>query len=62
MRINKESSINDVSRKLLVICKKFVSYYLKKLLNSCITSGVYPSVFKIAEIKSIDKKSSLHNI
>ena len=29
MRLNKEGGINDISRKFLVICKNYFSYYLK---------------------------------
>ena len=56
MRLNKEGSINHISRKILDICKNFVSHYLKELFNFCITSGVYPNVFKIAQISPIHKK------
>ena len=62
MRLNKEGGINDVSHNFLVICKNYVSYYLKELLNFCITPGVYPNVFKNAQNTLILKKPSLHNI
>ena len=45
MYLNKEGSINDVSRKFLVMCKHYVSIYLKELFNFSITSDVYPNVF-----------------
>ena len=46
IRLNKEGSINDISRKILVVCKNYVSYYLrKKLFNFSIISGVYLDIF-----------------
>ena len=57
MRLYTEDGINDISRKILLICKKYVSYYLKELINSCITSGVYHTVFKNAQITPTHKKA-----
>ena len=60
MRLNNEGGINDVSRKFPVICKNFFSYCMKEIFNFCITTGVYPDVFKIAQITPSHKKGSLH--
>ena len=62
MRFNKEGGINNISRKFLIICKNYVSYYLKDPFNFCIISGISPNVFKIAQITPTHKKGSLHNI
>ena len=62
MRQNKEGDVNDISRKILVICKSHVSYHLKELFNFCIISGIYPNVFKISQNTPIRNKCSLHNI
>ena len=34
--LNKEGGINDVSRIFLVMCKNYISCYLKQLFNPCI--------------------------
>ena len=62
MRLNKEGGTNDISRKFLVICKYYVSCYLKEIIEFCVISGVYPNVFKNAQITPIYKKGPLHNI
>ena len=59
MRLEKEGGIKDIYRKFLVICKNNVSYYQKEVFNISTTSGVYPKVFKIAQITSLHKKSYL---
>ena len=58
VRPNNEGSNNDISRKFLVICRNYVSLLLEDLFNFCITSGVYPDVFKIPQITPIHRKGS----
>ena len=62
IRLNKGGGINDCSRKFLVICKNLVSYYLKEPFNFCITSDVYPNVYKNCSNTTILKKGYPHNI
>ena len=62
MQLDKEVCINDVSGKFLVICKNCVSYYMKELLNLCVTSGVYPNVFIIYQITPIHNKGYFHSL
>ena len=61
MRLKEEGDINEISQKLLVMCKNHVAYHLKELLKFCITSGVYPNIFEIAHITHIHKKGSSHD-
>ena len=53
MQLNKEGGINDV------MCKNYVSFYLKELFNFGITLGVYTNVFKTAQITHMHKKGSV---
>ena len=62
MCLNKEGVINDISRIFLVMCKSNVAYHQKELLNVCVTSRVYPNIFKITQITPINKKSSPNDI
>ena len=62
MCLIKEGGINDISRKFLVMCKNHNAYHLNGLLNFCIASGVYSSIFKFIQITPIYKKGSLHYI
>ena len=50
------------AEKNIGIYKNYVSYDLKELFNFCIISGVYPNVFKVAQITPIYKKGSFHII
>ena len=53
MSLNKEGDINDVYLKLLIMCKNHVAYHLKDILNVCVTSGVYPNIFEIAQTSKV---------
>ena len=44
--LNKEGDINDVSRKILVMCKSYVSFNLREPLKFSITPGAYPNIFE----------------
>ena len=59
MRLNKESGINDVCRKLLLICKIYVSFYPKELLSFSFILDVYPNVFEFAQLTPIYIKKAL---
>ena len=62
MCLNTEGGTSDVSLKSLVIWENHVVYYLKELLNFCITSGVYPNIFEIVQGTHIHKKGSPRDI
>ena len=62
MQLNKESIVNEVSRKFLVMYNSYIPYYIKELLNSCITSGDYPNVFKISQNTPIHMKGFIPNM
>ena len=53
---NIEIEINYISRKILIMCKNRVLYYLKELFNFCIDSLIFSNVLEIAWIPPIHKK------
>ena len=48
MCLNKEGEVIDFSRKFFVVSNFHVAYHLEDFLSFCITSGVYPNIFKVA--------------
>ena len=45
MCLNKEGGINNITRKIFVMCENLVAYHQKELLNFCRTSGVHSNIF-----------------
>ena len=48
--------VHDVQTKFVKFAKTIISPRISNLFNACITEGIYPTSFKVAEIKPIYKR------
>ena len=48
--------VHDVETKFVKFAKTIISPRISNLFNACITEGIYPTSFKVAEIKPIYKR------
>ena len=61
MNINKSTGLNSVHVFILKIFKKFFSFWLSRLVNSCFEEGKFPEILKIAKVIPLHKKESKLN-
>ena len=53
--INKASGVDRIGPRILKLCKDSISEVLASLINSCISSGVFPDTLKIASVIPLHK-------
>ena len=61
LNINKSTGPNSIQVFILKNFKKFFSFWLSKLVNSCFEEGKFPEILKIAKVIPLHKKESKLN-
>ena len=56
--MNKSSGPKSIPYKILNLLKKYISKQLADLFNLSLSSGVFPSLLKIAKVVPVHKKDS----